>query len=63
MYYTDDPVSDFLRYDAEQNERLSHLPVCHECGEHIQVDEAYYLHGEWVCPDCMEDYKRAVPYL
>jgi non-homologous end joining protein Ku len=38
MYYTDDPIADFDRYDKEQQERLEQRPVCSVCGEHIQDD-------------------------
>ena len=59
MYYTDDPISDFLRHDAEQEEWLSTLPKCAECGEPIQDDECYEINGEIICTECLNDnYKR-----
>lgn len=33
-------------------------PVCADCGNHIQDEEAYYINGEWVCMDCMDSYLR-----
>lgn len=32
MSRTDDPVADFDRYDAEQQQQLDSLPVCECCG-------------------------------
>lgn len=60
MFYTDDPLADFARHDAEQEAQLDKLPECSECGEHIQDEEAYYINSEWICLNCMESYKREV---
>ncbi len=60
MYYTDDPVADFHRHDAEQEEELKKLPVCSECGEHIQQDMAVYINCEWLCDSCLDSYRRDV---
>lgn len=30
-YRTDDPVADFLAYDADQQKALARLPVCADC--------------------------------
>ena len=61
MYYTDDPIADFERWDTEQNKRLEQRPECAECGEPIQDYEAYYINDEWICESCMETYKQVVP--
>lgn len=58
---TNDPIADFHRHDAEQEAWLNRLPKCSECGEPIQTDFAYYIHGEWICDDCMDEYRRIVP--
>ena len=60
MYYSDDPLADFDRWDAEQNKRLEQLPVCADCDNPIQDEEAYYIHGEWICETCMDTYRRRV---
>ena len=60
MFYTDDPVMDFARHDAEQQAKTDKLPECAECGEKIQDEEAYYINGEWICLNCMDSYKREV---
>lgn len=54
MYFTDDPISDFHRYDAEREAELRRLPRCSECGETIQAEECYEINDELICPDCME---------
>lgn len=57
--YTDDPIADFLRYDAEQERKLEMLPVCVCCGEPIQTEEYYDINDDLFCPECMEDnFKR-----
>ena len=47
MFYTDDPVRDAERYQAEQEGKLKMLPKCHVCDEHIQQDKAVYYDGKW----------------
>lgn len=58
--WTDDPVADFNRWDAEQNRRLEQRPVCADCEQHIQDETAYFINGEWVCRNCMFSYEREV---
>lgn len=58
MFYTDDPIADFYAHDAEQEKRLARLPVCDECGHHIQNDHFYLINGENICPDCLECFYR-----
>lgn len=63
MFYTDDPIKDAERYDAYQQKRLERLPECADCGEHIQEEEAFYIHDEWICENCIDSYRRSVePY-
>jgi formylmethanofuran dehydrogenase subunit E len=54
MSYTDDPVLDFERWDAEREARLEQYPTCGDCEEHIQDETAFYINGEWICEDCMD---------
>ncbi len=56
--YTDDPLRDFARHDAEQARELAKLPVCAECGEPIQTEECYEINDELICPECLERYHR-----
>lgn len=60
MYRTDDPIADFNRWDADQTEWLERLPVCSECGEHIQQEDAVCINGEWYCDECLRVMRVAV---
>lgn len=53
MNYTDDPVADFDRYDAEQQAKLEKLPVCSYCDTHIQDDYLYEINDEVICEECL----------
>lgn len=54
MYYTDDPVRDFARHDAQQARQEERLPHCDYCGEVI-YEKYYEINGKIVCEDCLED--------
>lgn len=58
MIFTDDPLSDFDRYDRQQEEWLNSLPVCDCCGEPIQDDFCYEINGDLICKDCLDMYFR-----
>lgn len=58
MYYTDDPLMDYSRYEADQERWLERLPVCADCGEPIQDSHCYEYNGEYICPQCNEDLHR-----
>lgn len=60
MPYSNDPLADFDKWDAEQNKQFANLPVCADCDNPIQDDSAYYINGEWICEDCMDSYKQVV---
>jgi formylmethanofuran dehydrogenase subunit E len=51
---------DFDRWDTDQHKQLEQLPVCEDCGEHIQDETAFYINGEWICESCMDSYRREV---
>ena len=55
MSWTDDPVADFLRHDAEQEENLSKLPRCCHCRERIQDDICYRINDDLYCENCHND--------
>lgn len=56
MYYTDDPLRDFARHDAEQQAELDRLPECAECGKPIQSEKCYErIDGELICEECLEN--------
>lgn len=58
MSWTDDPVRDAERHEAEKERQLQRLPVCCECDQPIQTDECYEMNGELLCPDCLKDNHR-----
>lgn len=58
FYRTDNPVADFHRHDAEQQERLKELPECSDCGEPIQDDFYYEFDCYFYCADCVSDNHR-----
>ena len=55
MYYTDDPIADFKRHDAERQKELDKLPVCCKCDEPIQDDHLFAIYGDLYCEECMEE--------
>ena len=60
MYYTDDPVADFEKYDRDCEQWRSSLPECACCGEHIQQESAVKLDDEWFCDDCLNSARRFI---
>lgn len=58
MCWTDDPVADYDRYSDKCEKALSRLPVCCECGEHVQEDHFYLINDEVVCPECLQSNHR-----
>lgn len=60
MPWTDDPVADFARYDAEQSRWLKRLPTCERCGDAIQQERAVCIEGFWYCDECLDYYRREV---
>lgn len=57
---SDDPVADWDSYCAEQEELLKKAPICSECDQHIPDEYAYYINGEWICCECMSQYRREI---
>lgn len=49
-----DNYSQWERHEAEQEQRLSRLPVCDYCEQHIQDEKYYAINGDCVCPKCLE---------
>lgn len=54
---TDDPVGDFLRYDASEEETdwLSGRPICGICNKPIEDDFKYVIGDVTYCEECMKD--------
>lgn len=64
-YYTDNPVRDAERHQADQDRELERLPVCCFCDNPIQNEHFYEINGEAICPDCLENYfkRRTGDYI
>ena len=58
MSWTDDPVADFERYDAEQQAKLEKLPICCECDHPIQDEHCFEINDEYICEECLIDNHR-----
>ncbi len=64
---TDDPAKDYLLYDAEREDKLARMPVCSDCGEHVQSENFFVFTFQVknsivpafrvVCEECLEDHK------
>lgn len=54
MLPSNDPYRDADRYDRIQQSWLDRRPRCHECGEPIQENIYYEVHGNKYCCDCQE---------
>lgn len=54
MSWTDDPLRDFYRWDAEQAEKEEQLPECDRCGEKIREEYAYKVDDELICETCIK---------
>ena len=60
MYYTDNPIADAERYSADQEEQLRKLPICCNCKEHIQQEDAVRIAGKWYCDGCLDDMREEI---
>lgn len=58
MPWTDDPLADFHRHDAQCENALARLPRCCECDKPIQSEFFYEINGEYICPDCMSEHRK-----
>lgn len=61
MAYTDDPIRDYDNYYEDLERKLEELPICSECGEHIQDDMCYEINGEYICDECMDMHRTYTP--
>ncbi len=58
MYYSDEPLKDFDRYDADQQAKLDKLPKCSDCGKSIQDEHFYLINDEAICQNCLDSNYR-----
>lgn len=61
MTFTDDPIRDFENYYDDLERKLEELPICSECGEHIQDDMCYEINGEYLCENCVDMHRICTP--
>jgi formylmethanofuran dehydrogenase subunit E len=57
-YYSDNPLSDFHRYDADIEREREKLPKCSECDNPIQDEHCYLINDEPICEDCLKSHYR-----
>jgi formylmethanofuran dehydrogenase subunit E len=57
-FYSDDPIRDYDRYDAQREKQLEDFPRCSECDKYICDDFYYEFDGEIICEDCLCDNHR-----
>lgn len=63
FFRSDNPNLDFDRWEAHQERQLARLPKCDCCGEPIQAEHYFEIHGEILCEECMnERYRKAVDF-
>lgn len=44
--------------DIEKERRLARRPICSNCDQRIQDEEAYLINGEVICQKCLDrDFK------
>lgn len=54
-----DNYSQWEWHDRQQEKARELLPVCHGCGEPIDDDKYFDIHGEILCEDCLiEKYRK-----
>lgn len=56
MFYSDNPISDYMAWQEEQEGWLDSRPVCDNHNEHIQGKYCYIdeYNGVVLCFDCFE---------
>lgn len=60
MSYVADNYDLWEAFDRKQAQQLERLPVCADCGEPIQQEDAVYIHEVWLCDECLDSYRCAV---
>ena len=52
--YCPDNYDAFCEHETQQENMLSRMPQCCECGEHIQEEHLFDVNGDLFCFDCMK---------
>ena len=48
----------FEQHEIEAEEWLKKLPICDVCCEPIQTEYSYVIGGEYICENCIENFRR-----
>ena len=59
--YVPDMLDMWNAYETERELEIARRAVCSDCGEPIMEDTCYYIHDEYICESCMEDYLVETP--
>lgn len=59
-YRSDDPERDWDSYCEAQENAMAHLPICANCGEHIDQDDAVFIDGKWYCDNCLREMRQDI---
>lgn len=49
----------YEQYEAEEDRRYRHRPICACCGERIRSEKAYDVDGLY-CQDCFDEYVESI---
>ena len=60
FYWSDDPLRDFDRHDADQQRKLERMPKCAECRDHIQQKDAVCIKGKFYCDECLKGMREHI---
>lgn len=52
--YCPDNLDMFNAYSDRQEDMLSKMPQCCDCGEYIQEEHLFNVNGDLYCFDCMK---------
>ena len=58
LYFTDDPLNDFARHDAEEVSWIDSRPICSDCGNPIQGNHFYEFERKIICEKCLDMYYK-----
>lgn len=52
--YTDDPPADWDAHCREMDYLHGMLPMCEECGHHIEDEHCYEFNDVYICEECLD---------
>lgn len=60
MFWTDDPLKDFNRCEAERYLWEQSRPLCFDCGDPITGEYLWEFHGYYYCEDCVRNHRERI---